>query len=309
MTTDTTAARSVARARDERSLSALDRAIRDLREVEALVPFVALLRDPQARRPWREVALDPYRRAELDAEARAELAERTEEAPGEHRDAARADVLDVLSGVLWRAEDLAAYVLPAAWCPVLPPAGPAADPRPYLRAAAEHLPAAVTAWSNGKTFAYFAADRAAAILAEVEQALALVEDGHVVKALCPWCRGGLTGAYTWRVRIVPGGEPAICCESGLCDPPSRDVTTWWAGTPVWPLRDWPWLARRLQHLDRRRATLAAPPVPYDRAQGATGRAGAPLVPEAEAAALRGAAPDEALDAWITDRTDPEGTAA
>ncbi|TDD77724.1 hypothetical protein [Actinomadura rubrisoli] len=277
------AARSVARAHD---LPATDRAIRDLREAETLVPFLALLRDPRAHRPWREAALDATARAELDYAARIELAERAEDSPGEHKDAARADILDALSGVLWRAQDLAAYVSRAVYCPVLPEAGPAADPRPYLRRAARYLPAAVAGWPNGKDLAYFAADYAAEILTDLERALALVPDGHVVKALCPWCRGGLAGAYTWRVRIVPGGEPAIMCESGLCQPASKDVTTWWAGVPVWPMRDWPWLARRLAHLDRRRAARTRPVV-RSTAQGATGRAGAPFTPAAEADLLDG----------------------
>ncbi|TYK47171.1 hypothetical protein [Actinomadura decatromicini] len=301
------AARSVVRvAREGRS--ALDRALDDLREVETLVGFLALLRDPAAKRPWREVVLDAFQRAELDDEARAELADRTEDAPGEHRDAARPDVLDALSGVLWRAQDLAAYVLRAVYHPALPEAGPAADPRPYLRAAREHLPTAVTGWTNGKDFAYFAADRAAAMLDDLEAALALNVDGHTVKAVCPWCRGGLAGSYSWRVRALPGSTTdlslvVIVCESGVCNPPTKDVTTWWKGVPAWPFRDWPWLARRLARLDARRAALAPPPPVFPAVQGSTGRAGTASTPDAEAALLDGVP-------LTTDRTtDPEGTAA
>jgi hypothetical protein len=271
-------------------LPAIDRALADLAETTDLVTALALLRDPSTTRPWRERHLDADARAEADYEARAERADADDDAPGEHPDAARADVLDALSGVLWRAEDLAHHLSRAAWCPTLPPAPADADPRPYLRHAAACLVTAVTAWTNGREIAHWAADRAAEIRADLDTALALNIDGQTVKALCPWCRGGLTGAYTWRVRVLPGGEPAIVCESGLCQPPSRDVTTWWGGTPVWPLRDWPWLAHRLTHLDERRQA-AAPPSPRAGAHGSTGRAGS-IPPDGGRSVLRGVAPDQ-----------------
>lgn len=290
-------------ARDTQALPAVDRAVRDLVEVADLVPFLALLRDPGVRRPWREVHVDAFRRAELDDEARAELADRNADAPGEHQDAARADVLDVLSGVLWRAEALAWHLSRAAWCPVLPDAPRDADPRPYLRRAAACLPAAVTGWENGKELAHWAADSAAELRADLAQALALHVDGHTVKATCPWCQGGLSGGYSWRVRVLPGGEVAIVCESGVCQPPHKDVTTWWAGVPVWPFRDWPWLAKRLAHLDARRAAQAPPPAPYASFRGSTGRAGSPVTEAAAAELLAGR-----LDKDVIPPT-PEGTAA
>ena len=269
-------AQPVARdARERRKLPAIDRALADLDDVVELVPFLALLRDPSVRRPWREVQLDAYTRAELDDEARAERAERAEDAPGEHRDAARPDVLDTLSSVLWRAEDLAWHLSRAARCPVLPPAAADADPRPYLHHAAACLPAAALGWANGPEIVHWAADETDAMRRDLESALALVADGHTVKAVCPWCRGGLAGAYTWRVRVL-ADEPAIVCESGTCQPPSRDVTTWWKGCPVWRFPDWPWLAARLARLDARRAAHTPPPPPYERDQGATGRAGTPV---------------------------------
>lgn len=299
-----TAARTFARpARAEKGVAAVDRAITDLTEVAALVPFLALLRDPGVRRPWREVHVDAYRRAELDDEARQELADRNADAPGEHQDAARADVLDVLSGVLWRAEMLAWHLSLAAWCPVLPDSPGDGDPRPYLTRAAATLPAAAAGWENGKDIAYWAADAAAELRADLAAALALNVDGHTVKATCPWCQGGLAGSYSWRVRVLPGGEVAIVCESGVCQPPSKDVTTWWGGTPVWPFRDWPWLARRIAHLDARRAAQAPAPPPYASFRGSTGRAGSPVTEAAAAELLAGR-----LDKDVIPTSD-EGTAA
>lgn len=294
--TDPGAGRSVARAR---VVPAVDRALEDLGTVIELVPVLALLRDPATVRPWRETHLDPWTRAEVDAEARAERAERVEIAPGEHRDACRPDVLDMLSGVLWRAVSLAEDLSRAAWCPALPPAPRDGDPRPYLARARATLVQAVTGWPNGDEIAHHAADQAAAMLADLESALALRVDGHAVKAVCPWCRGGLAGGYSWRVRVIVD-EPLIVCESDVCEPPRRDAGTWWRGRPAWRLGDWPWLAARLWHLDRRRAAEAAPPPPYERVQGATGRGGTPTDPGAEREILAGLTPEP---------TNDEGTAA
>lgn len=270
---------------------AVDRALADLQAVEELVPFLALLRDPSTRRPWRETHLDPWTRAEIDAEARQERAERAEIAPGEHTDAARPEILDLLSGVLWRAESLAEGLSRAAWCPVLPPAARDGDPRPYLARARAVLPTAVLGWANGDQIAHWAADQAAAMAGDLRGALALNTDGHIVKAHCPWCRGGLTGAYTWRVRII-AGEPLIVCEGDQpCEPPSRDAGTWWRGRPAWRLADWDWLAARLAHLDAQRAAREPAPPPYDRARGAIGRAGTPTTDHAARELLAGLAPE------------------
>lgn len=279
------------RGRDRaRTVPAIERALTDLATVTDLIPFLALLRDPAARRPWREVHLDPYARAEADAQAREERAERVEIAPGEHTDAARADVLDLLSGVLWRAESLAEHLSRAAWCPALPAAPADGDPRPYLARARACLVTAVTGWANGDEIAWWAADTAAAMLADLASALALNVAGHVVKAVCPWCKGGLSREWTWRVRILVD-EPAIVCESGVCNPPARDAGTWWRGQPAWRFRDWDWLAARLWHLDRRHAAETPPPPPYASFAGWTGRAGSPTTAAAEREILAGLAPE------------------
>ncbi|MFG2002312.1 hypothetical protein ACGFNU_24480 [Spirillospora sp. NPDC048911] len=229
--------------------------MRDLAEAAELVTSLALLRDPAAYRPWREPALTPDQRAELDHAARAERAERVADAPGEHTDAARPEILDALSGVLWRAESLAWHLSRAAWCPVLPLAAADADPRPYLARAVSVLPTAVTGWQNGTEIAWWAADEAAAMLADLAATLGLMTDGQHLRLVCPWC-GGRTeqvptgGAWTWRVRHLPGDLVAIVCEGGMCEPPSKDVGTWWRGCPAWPLAEWEWLARRIERNER-----------------------------------------------------------
>lgn len=228
------------------ALPAIDRAIADLTELRDLVLGLALLRDPEAARPWRAPAIDAFRRAELDHEARLERAERVGEAPGEHSDAARPDVLDLLSGILWRAEDLAHHLSRAAHCPVLRPAAADGDPRPYLDRAIACLPTAGAAWTNGDEIAWWAADTARTMLRDVTTALSLMHDGQLLQVVCPWCGGGLTGARTWRVRTLPGDLVAIVCEGDQpCEPPSKDVGTWWRGRPAWPFAEWEWLAKRI----------------------------------------------------------------
>jgi hypothetical protein len=264
----------------------VERAVRDLDEAAVLVVGLAHLREPGVRRPWREPTLDEERRAELDYAARAERAERNEVAPGEHPDACRADVLDALSAVLERAEDLAHHLSRAAWCPQLPAAMADADPRPYLARAAACLPVAAGG-PGGAEVAAWAAGEASRIVGAMSAALALVVDGQQLRAVCPWCHGRtemapLGGERTWRVRMLPGDLVVIVCESGTCTPPTGSVTTWWRGRPAWAIGSWDWLAAQVERADAT-APAAGSAVRLARAQGWTGRAGT----AASAQAVRG----------------------
>lgn len=279
----------------------IDRAIRDLDEAAALVIGLAHLREPDVRRPWREPTLTEERRAELDYAARIERAERNDIAPGEHPDACRADILDALSAVLERAEDLAHHLSRAAYCPALPAAMRDADPRPYLTRAAACLPVAASG-PGGAAVAAWAAGEAARIVAAMSSALALVVDGQRLRAICPWCKGRtemapLGGERTWRVRMLPGDLVVIVCESGECAPPAGSVTTWWRGRPAWAIGSWDWLAAQVE-----RADAAAPPegtaVRLVRAQGWTGRAGTLVTGSAVRELLAGLVTDDA--AWPDD---------
>lgn len=276
----------------------IDRAIRDLDEAAALVIGLAHLREPDVRRPWREPTLTEERRAELDYAARIERAERNEVAPGEHPDACRADVLDALSAVLERAEDLAHHVGRAAWCPPLPAAMRDADPRPYLTRAAACLPVAASG-PGGAALAAWAAGEAAHIVAAMSSALALVVDGQQLRAICPWCDGRtemtpLGGERTWRVRMLPGDLVVIVCESGTCTPPAGSVTTWWRGRPAWSIGSWDWLAAQVERADAA-APVEGTAVRLGRAQGWTGRAGSAASGAAVRALLAGLVTDDA--AW------------
>lgn len=194
-------------------------------------------------RPWREVAaLDPEARARRDDAARREREERSVLAIGEHPSPVHDDVLDLMVDLLATADHLAECVAQAAGVDRMPPAASAfADPRPYLRHAAAHLRAA----STDPHVAELVELEGARLRSAVSVALGMVTDGQTLKALCPWCAGGVTGAFTLRVRTLPGGEVAVVCH-GVCEPPAADVGTWWKGRPAWPLAtEGVWLADRI----------------------------------------------------------------
>lgn len=222
--------------------------IGDLEWVAAYWPDLVEARLPGTARPWRQPRLTREQRAELDEAARRERLERSPDAPGEAPAPLDLGVLDTITGILAEAVEFAAAAAAYAGAPQLPPPSTAlADARPYLRFLIEQIPAL----PDPEAFADHIALTAARWVRQIARTLALVHDGQALAVVCPWCRGVTPqtpagGSYTWRVRHLPGDEIAIVCESGSCEPPSRDVGTWWRGMPVWPLREWDWLARRLE---------------------------------------------------------------
>src|SRR5919198_405585 len=232
---------------------AVRRVVADLHLVADLWPGLAHARIPGSALGSHEPSLTAERQAELDHEARLERLERNELMPGEHVDAVRPEILDLMGSVVCGAEDLAEQVSLAVCAPVLPPPSTAlADPRPYLARAAGYLPLAAGGGHGSRGLLIWAAGAARQMAAEVGAALGLGGDGQLLRVPCPWCRGGWFGARTLRVRVLPGDLIGIVCESGLCTPPAGDVGTWWQGRPVWPFAMWPWLARRMHAAEQRR---------------------------------------------------------
>lgn len=118
-----------------------------------------------------------------------------------------------------------------------------ADPEPYLRHAAAHLAAAVMV---DQQLGGYVEDEARRLRYDVAKYLGELTYGQRLKALCPWCRGGTEKGYTLRVREVHG-EPAIVCESGVCEPSEADCGVWVRGNPAWNLdREGAWLADRIE---------------------------------------------------------------
>lgn len=230
-------------------MTLIDRAAADLRLIAEYWPGLAELRDPTVFAPRPPSLLTLERRAELDYEARLERRERIDLAPGEHPDAARAEILDLMAGLAVDADDLVDEIArPLIVVRPDPPSTAFADPTPLLVFAITHLREANDLDPRvGK----YVGGIAARMLEQVSRALCLEHDGQTLTVLCPWCKGGLSAQPSLRVQILPGDEVAIVCESDIpCEPPRRKVTTWVHGRPCWPFRDWRWLAKQLHAADQ-----------------------------------------------------------
>ncbi|WP_219512787.1 hypothetical protein [Nonomuraea ceibae] len=221
--------------------------------------------------PFRRPRLTADERDARDHEAWLERLDRTADAIGVSPAPVRVPVLDLITDLLVDIVHLADELGLVLMCPVLPPPSTGlADARPWLVYALARLAEpAVT-----HELALWAYVRTRAMVATIARALALVYDGQALDVVCPWCRGVTPetpagGGTTWRVRDLLSrhdcvhGEPdrrfchqcpqqiAIVCENA-CEPPSKDVGTWWRGCPCWPLYEWDWLAKRVRDRSERR---------------------------------------------------------
>jgi hypothetical protein len=221
----------------------IERTTADLLLIAEYWPGLASMREPAVRRPHREPTITAEAREELDHQARIERFERIDIAPGEHIDAVRPEVLDMMGGLLIAADGLAELVARAVWCPRLqPPSTAFADPTPWLSFTAAHLADADARYPN---VLHHVASEVRGMVAQLDAALGLSYDGQRLQAICPWCNGAILGDRTLRVVVLPGDQVGITCTFTLCSPPLGDVGTWWKGRPVWPLHMWPWLAKRV----------------------------------------------------------------
>ena len=226
--------------------------ITDLQWVIAYWPDLVEQRLPGTARPWRQPELSPEQRAERDHAARIEKAERSDDAWGETPAPVDVGVLDLLASLLMDADLLHEAVAQAAGTDRLdPPSTAFADARPYLEYAVTWAPQVAD-----DLVLHEIGRQARGMVDAIAKALCLVYDGQRLDVECPWCRGRtelapVGGEKTWRVRELPGQLIAIVCESGTCEPPSKDVGTWWRGKPCWPTSEWEWLAKRLTQAEER----------------------------------------------------------
>lgn len=224
----------------------------DLQWVAAYWEDLTEARLPGTSRPWRHHMVTSDQQMERDRQAWQERLDRSAFAPGEHPAPLDLGILDTMLDVLVRADDLAAEVAAFAGVdPLRPPRVGETDARPYLGFAAKHLTDRMVS---------YAAPIARTMVAQTAHALALTFDGQSLDVECPWCHGitpdhPAGGARTWRVRELPGNMVAIVCEN-LCEPPSKDVGTWWRSNPVWPLSEWDWLAKRLEQAENKVTKVA-----------------------------------------------------
>lgn len=198
--------------------------------------------------PWHGLTLLPAALLdERDTQAWAERLERSQLAIGESPAPLNLGVLDTMTGIARWADWLAGHIA-TPWNETPPPLGVSGtlDPRPALMYAAQRL-TWIAGLADDETAAEWidwAAPVARRMVADLYRTLSLRLDGQLLPMRCPWCIT-LAGGPTWRVRILPSSPPeiAIMCE-GDCEPPLREVDTWWQGRPCWLLPNWGRLAHR-----------------------------------------------------------------
>lgn len=239
------------------------RAVADLQLVAEWWSGLTELRDPTAFAPRPASLLSPVARAERDHQARLERIERIDIMPGEHRDAARAAILDLLVEIMGQAWDLAETVACVLDLPTpRPPRSWFDDPSEYLALTIRDLRAAHAV--DDRTGPWVAG-QARRMLTEISRALCLTYTDQTLDVRCPWCQT----EKAWRVRDLLAAldcrhghtdralcarcdqQVAIVCESGICEPPMGRVGTWWHGRPAWPVDQWGWLAKLLTAADDR----------------------------------------------------------
>lgn len=209
-------------------------------------------------RPWQASTMSAETRAELDARARIERIERSGIAPGERQAPVHIDVLDVLSDVLMRADMLHEHMAQVLGIDRLPHAMSAFDDAtPYLMFIHVHLADFADDDPDGLAAA---SETTRYLKDEMAKVLCEVYDGQRLDAICCFCDGRAPhhptgGGKTLVVHMMPmptadnpgNQEPAIVCDGGACDPPQSDCGKRWFGLPAWPMAEWEWLAKRLDH--------------------------------------------------------------
>ncbi|MFF0860916.1 hypothetical protein ACFYUV_04085 [Nonomuraea sp. NPDC003560] len=201
------------------------------------------------RRPWQTPTLSPEAQEQRDAEARLDRYFRNPLALGESAAPLDVAVLQTALDLIVQADDLAASLAEAAMCPALPSPGlSVTDARPWLAYARARLLDLGEEWQD------WAAPHIHRMYEQAAKQLSMLYTGQTIKVLCPWCRGATSaapagGTYTWQIVEMPGKPPQIAIRcAGICEPPQKEVGTWWGGQPCWPIWDWDRLARRARDL-------------------------------------------------------------
>lgn len=224
-------------------MTLIDRIIAQVVLVAEYWPSIAQLLDPTLITPRPASLLTADQRAELDYQAWWERWERIDLAPGEHTDAARVEIIDLTTSLVIDADTLVEIVssgLASPWVRPDLPSTASSDPWPLLAFVVRHL-GDIDRNRQGDVLSGLSD-----MVEAMSRALCLAHDGQILTAVCPWCKGGLYGGRSLRVRVLPGDLVAIVCESDIpCTPSARKVGTWIKGRPAWPFAQWPWLAQQL----------------------------------------------------------------
>jgi hypothetical protein len=198
-------------------------------------------------KPWRQPTLTPEQRGRLDALARAEKQERGAFTLGEspapiHLDAYdRAVDLTKTMACLARmiAHELGHYAML-----VRAALHKYDDPLLLITYVRNH-------WEQcGADVGEEVEEQAARIRAGLAHHFSEVDDGQHLATLCPYC--DQPELYVRKIGNADSPDAVIRCESGTCEPDQSACGKWHRNLPVWPMHEWDWFAKQIEHADQER---------------------------------------------------------
>lgn len=92
--------------------------------------------------------------------------------------------------------------------------------------------------------------QAARLRAGLARHFSEVDDGQHLATLCPYC--DQPELYVRTIGPKDNTTPVIRCESGTCEPDQHHCGTWHRNLPAWPLHEWDWFAKQIEHADQER---------------------------------------------------------
>ena len=199
-------------------------------------------------RPWKETTATIEQQATLDAEARAEKAERGAFVLGDSPAPLHLDILDRLLNIQATTRAIARAIADTTF-----------DSQALVYLTRTKNPSSIQLLEYiHTTITRLVEPRHQQVLDDTQEAIhqlrmrtaghfAELVDGKTLKAQCPWC-----GASKLRFRLLGQTHPefVIRCESGLCQPGPNDCGAWTGQgltLPTWPQWEWTWFAKQLNH--------------------------------------------------------------
>ena len=235
------------------------------------LPFTGHLTDDKKR---EQAALHRQEREEREArwaKARGPFATADPIGGGETPDPYRLDMVELLTHILAKADELADTVSQAAGVNPQPPAASAYEsPARFLVHTRAWLDMAEEAQAG---LTWKVKDECEALTFRANVLLGHMGDGHRLPHDCPWCGVDQVRIRSIAVTYDDGHEqyrPHIVCESRLCTVNEESVTYWHRGHPAWDLiNEGDWFGRCIEAKRAKRECRCGKPLPL------TGLAGRP----------------------------------
>jgi len=195
-------------------------------------------------KPWRQPTLTPEQRGRLDQMARIEKQERGAFTLGESPAPIHLDAYD-------RAVDLTTTMAKLARAIATELGHHAVLIRAALHKYEDPL-LLITYIRNhwhqcGADVGEQVEEQAARLRAGLAHHFSEVNDGQHLDTDCPYC--DQPTLYVRTIGPKDNPQPIIRCESGTCQPDHQVCGTWHRNLPAWPLHEWEWFAKQIEHAD------------------------------------------------------------